>query len=327
MRILGTAILFVLACAGCGEESASLCSVNADCASGLCLPNGSCGDADVTFQTADAADGATTQPGGDATSPGDAPPGSDAAGAGDAPTTGDGQVAPVVCAPNNDGTITRAEVPLAAGLSATYRIAQDVEVDTAGTGDGASKTWDVSTALSGDHDSLVEAADPAGFWFGTHFPTASYAARLADEGDLYGLFEITDDALLLLGVASLEDGLFATKLTYDPPVAALKFPLAVGATWSTTSTATGTTDGVISLVTETYDYEVTNAGTAVTPFASFPVLQVTSKLTRMVGLAPYTERQVLLVAECFGSVASFRSKGYESAVYFTDAAEVRRLAP
>src|SRR6185369_4022284 len=124
-----------------------------------------------------------------------------------------------VCSPNQDGSITRAEVPLGPGLHATFEVAENVPVDTAGAmqGDG-SRAWDLSGALSGDHGELVETLPLTGQWFAADFPGASYASRLSDTSNLLGVFEINDTELLLRGVASPQPGVQQTKLTYNPPV-------------------------------------------------------------------------------------------------------------
>ena len=299
----------VLALAACSDDSPQ-CRYGAECASGACGADGRCLPATDAGRDAaldpDAADG---DAGGDASAPDDD---------GGAP----------VCSPNHDGTVTRAEVPLAAGLHATFQIASDVPVDTAGTDEGEGRRrWDLAGALAGDHATLVELQPLAGTWFEGSFPGASYAAKLSDGADEIGVFEITDDALLLRGVVSPEGGLTRTELTYDPPVTVLSFPLTPGAHWSTESTVTGVTFGAVTLATERYESSIDRSGTLATPYGEFPVQRVSVLLTRTLGFLVTTLRTHLFVAECFGTVASIVSQDNEPAVDFTDAAEVRRLAP
>ncbi len=257
--------------------------------------------------------------------------GADADGSGDDasddPDTGN----PTSCLPNRDGVITRAEIPLQAGLFATYRVATDAPVDTDGepAAQGDGRDWDLSGDLPGDQLVIVEARNPDTFWFSTDYPDASYVTPLSASTDLLGIFQITDDALLLLGVASPEDGFTSTNLEYDPPVAVLSFPLTAESSWSTDATVTGSFNGSLSwFQTEDYASQVDSMGTMKTPFGTFEnVMRVRTDLSRTVGLLTTDIRTYLYVAECFGTVASIVSQDDESDVEFDTASEVRRLAP
>ena len=156
---------------------------------------------------------------------------------------------------------------------------------------------------------------------------ATYATRLSDTSDLLGVFQITDTALLLLGVASPTDGLTRTELKYDPPVKTLDFPLTEGKQWSTTSNVTGFAQGVAALYTEKYDFFVDAHGSAKTPFADFPVLRIAGNLSRTVGIVKTTIRSFAFVTECFGTIATLSSNDNEPAVEFTQAKEIKRLSP
>ena len=238
---------------------------------------------------------------------------------------------PTSCLPNRDGMITRAEVPLQAGLFATYRVAADAPVDTDGepAAQGDGRDWDLSGDLPGDQLVIVEAREPEGFWFSTDYPDATYVTPLSASTDLLGIFQITDDALLLLGVASPEDGFTSTNLEYDPPVAVLSFPLTADSSWSTDATITGSFNGSLSwFQTEDYASQVDSMGTMKTPFGTFEnVMRVRTDLSRTVGLLTTDIRTYLYVAECFGTVATIVSQDNESDVEFDTASEVRRLAP
>ena len=112
-----------------------------------------------------------------------------------------------------------------------------------------------------------------------------------------------------------------------PPITVLSFPLAEGKSWQTSSTVTGFAQGVIANYTEKYEYAIDAHGELVAPFGTFPVLRVRSTLTRTVGLVTSTLRSFLFPSECFGVVASIVSKTNEPSTEFTQAGEVRRLAP
>jgi hypothetical protein len=85
---------------------------------------------------------------------------------------------------------------------------------------------------------------------------------------------------------------------------------------------------VFGVYTEKYDSRVDQVGTMTTPYGAFPVLRTATDLTRTSGLATLaTSRTFSWSAECFGTVATIQSQDFETAAEFTDAAEVRRLAP
>ncbi len=304
-----------LVAVGCAEAASTKeCATGADCPSGVCNLDGTC----VSEETSSA-----TGTGGAGGAGGDSSSTSSTSGTG-----GEGQGGSNACVPNQDGTITREEVPLAAGLHATFRVATNATVDTAGAvqADG-SRIWDLSVAFPGDHAVIVETQPLTGQWFESTFPGASYASRLSDTEDLLGVFEITDSALLLRGVVSPDASVTQTELDYQPPAITLEFPLSEGKTFSSTSAVQGTALGIFSTYTEDYDSKVDAHGTLKTPFGDFNVLRVGVDLTRTVGFATTTTRTYLFVTECFGTVAAIVSKSNEAGDEFTTAAEVRRLAP
>jgi hypothetical protein len=295
-----SAALLLLLALACDEGGERACAAHAECASGLCRPDGTCAP--------DHEDGG----------PGDGAPAADAG--------VDGPAAP--CAPDHDGSITRAEFPLGPGLGATFRIATDADVDLVGTPiAGGGRRWDLSGTLAGDRDAEVATLPVDGAWWAPAFPAATHAARLADGEELLGVFRATDAALLLLGVVSPEGGFARTELAYDPPVTVLSFPLAPGKTWSTDAGVSGLALGWAAAYRELYESEVDAAGELVTPFGAFPVLRVRVRLARTVGIQTTTVRTFAFAAECFGGVATVVSGENEPAVEFTRAAEARRLAP
>jgi hypothetical protein len=200
-------------------------------------------------------------------------------------------------------------------------------VDLVGAQVGGVRTWDLTGALTGDHSLLGETRDLSGAWYAADFVGATYASRLSDSNELLGVFEVTADALLLRGVVSPDDGLTRTKLTYDPAVKVLAFPLQAGTTFTTDSLVTGVASGVWSAYSEKYESQVDATGTLKTPYSTFHVLRVRTLLTRTVGLLVTTARTFTFVTDCFGTVATVRSQDNESAVEFTQAAEVWRLSP
>lgn len=305
-RVITAMFCAIATLTACGSADERTCTVNADCASGICGGDGQCAAAD-----------AGSVDGGIQSRFADGSAGVDAGGDLD-----------LMCKPNHDGSIDRAEAPYGPGLNATFRIATDVTVDSAGTlqADG-SRVWSFEAALKGDHDAKIQTLAVADSWFLKHFPGATYASQMDESQPLLGVFQLTAKALLLRGVVSPEEGLLATRLSYDPPVEILSFPLVAGAKWSRTTSITGFAQGILAAYSETYSSEVDGHGIAKTPFGNFPVLRVSTLLQRQVGLMKTTVYSRLFAAECFGTVASLRSQSGETAKDFTDAAEIRRLTP
>ncbi len=226
---LGASVLVIGACS---SNPSVACHAGADCASGICLSDGTC--APVTGQ-----DGGTGQ---DSNAPGDANS-DDVAQSSDAPVTG--------CVPNNDGTILASEVPLQAGLHANFRVATNVTVDTAGTSQtNGTRAWDLSGALSGDQNVQIDTLAMSGAWYASSFPNASYAARLSIQTNLLGVFHVTGGGLLLDGVVSPTSAAPQTNVGYSPEAEMLSFPLSMNTAWTTTSTVQGTASGVPVYYTE-----------------------------------------------------------------------------
>jgi hypothetical protein len=303
--------------AACSSDPARECRVGADCASGVCGSDGVC-----------VRDGAT--PGLDGSSGSDgslSDGGTTEGGGGDAAVNG--------CVPNKDGVITRAEVPVAAGLHATYTIAAsdagDVPVNLAGTTlAGGRRAWDFTAPIAGDATVVVETVPVVGTWYAPDFAGATYASRLSQRYDLIGVFETTPDAILLRGVVSPSATTSKTELTNTPPVPALKFPLQAGAKWNTDTSVTGSTYGTYG---EKYTSEVDAAGELKTPLGTFDVLRVKTVLVRtfpLNPLFPVTVRTFAFVTECYGTVATVTSKDNEAGDAtgeFTNAVEIRRISP
>lgn len=311
LLLLAAASVLLMACSD--NEAEVQCRVGADCASGVCLSDGTCAlpqpDAGKDQATVeDAAQDAGEEPA-------------------ETPDAGDADSTSTTCMPNMDGVITREEIPLRAGLNAKFKIAADVDIDTHGVDQNGTRTWDYSDDLAGDHLTILELQKIDSLWFAPKFPTATYAARLAESADLLGVFQLTDDQLLLLGVVSPDDGLYRTELKYDPAVVVLQFPIEQGKTWTTNSQVSGVAMGVASVYTEKYESQVDAKGNLVTPLSTFPVQRVRTLLTRTVGMMVTTTRSFSFATECFGTVATITSGSNETAEEFTKAAEIRRLSP
>lgn len=316
-RVVSLVLLMgaVGAVVACGSESDRECNVGADCASGACSADGMCvrtdpnspGDSSTTESTDATAD--TSNPVTDAGT--------------DSNAVVDG------CVPNKDGIITREEVPLAAGLHATYRVAINESFATAGTPqpDGT-VLWDLSTSFPSDTSVIVETQPLAGKWYADTFTNATYASKLSESSTLIGVFETANASLLMRGVVSPTNDSTKTELTNDPPVEVINYPLKADATWSTNTTVTGTYQGLpFQTYTEKYESSVDAKGTLKTPLGSFQVLRVNTLLTRTYGFLTTIVRTHSFVTECYGTIAVISSKDGESDEEFSSTAEIRRLSP
>ncbi|MGE0785952.1 MAG: hypothetical protein AB7S26_09710 [Sandaracinaceae bacterium] len=282
------------------------CTVGADCASGICLPDHTC----AAPQDRDA---------GPRTDAGSLPDGSATdAGAFDGGSSG-------LCRPNGDGVITREEAPFGPNLMARYVTALDVGVDSAGSTVGGTRTWDYAGSLPGDRNLDLDTGEIAGRWFADRYPGADYVVRLSGESELLGVFRTTATSLELLGVVSPTDGVTRTQLTYAPAVKVLVFPLQAGARWTSDVRVTGFAEGLAVNYGEVYENEVDAAGEVITPYAPFDALRVRVTLTRDLTFSRVTVRQLLFVTECFGTIATLVSEEGETQVEFDRAAEIRRL--
>jgi hypothetical protein len=315
-----------LAAFACSTGESRECRVGVDCASGVCSEDGVCASGGPVDPTGGDAALAPVSDGGpelvDATQIDAALPG---------------------CVPNNDGVITRAEVPLQAGLRATYRVATNPNEVTTTAGlaldGGATRLWDFAGTYASDQSVLVETLPLTGKWYAPKFANATYATRLSQSTDLLGVFEVTQGGVTLRGVVSPADGDKRTELSYTPAPAIVAYPLQLGAKWKTKAAiegvapaAQGGTAYTVSNASEEYDAEADAVGVLKTPFGTFQVIRVRTILTRTLPsfVYPFSTatkvRSYAWVTECFGTVATATSKTDEANAEFQPA-ELRRLAP
>ncbi|MFP4598012.1 MAG: hypothetical protein ACLFVJ_07160 [Persicimonas sp.] len=281
----------------------------------------------------DAGADADGTPDGDAEAGRDAEAGSDGGGGDGGDGGGDEDTGPTTCVPNHDGVVERSEVTLQPGLHATFKVAEDVEIDTQGTEqDDGSRVWDLSGDLPGDRRVLVELRSAEGTWFKPQFPDLTYVSELSGAGDKIGVFGVDDQGLYMQGIVSADDGFDRTELQYDPPAQILQFPIEQGTSWQSESEVSGRFEGSSlngSGTTETYSSQVDAHGTMKTPFGDFEVLRVRTVLDRDSVWAWWASTTLItytFVAECFGTVATIRSEEGEDDPEFSRASEVRRLA-
>ncbi len=329
-QVLPLLLLLLPTLVACAASKTDGCKAGADCPSGVCNVDGTCGEEATSSSTSSGmgtGTGMGTSSGGTGGASGSTTSSSGTGGGG---TGGSGGGAGACSPPNNDGVITQEEVPLGPGLHAKLSAAASVPVDTVGKvqPDG-SHVWDLSAMIAGQKDEMVETLPITGQWFAATYPGATYASKLSSTADLLGVFEVVTGALLLRGVVSPADGAQATKLVYATPIKVLSFPFKAGSTWTTSSNITGKAQGITiaGFYADTYESKVDAQGTMKTPFATFPVLRIrVNRLSNLNGLITSSHRFVF-ATECFGTVATLVSKDYETVDEFTTAAEVSRLAP
>lgn len=321
------------AIAACSSGEARNCRVNADCASGLCGADGTC---------VDKPDTGAPQPIGTGIPEGDddddlGPPDS-----GRPADDGGGYKAPG-CIANNDGVITREEVPLQAGLHAIFRFASNVDIATQGEiqPDGKRK-WDLTTSFSSDANVLIETKKLDGQWFAEEYKDATYFTPLGKSPDILAIFENASGSLVLKGaVSTASDGPTKTDLKNASTVRTLDFGeggLKVGKTWTDKTLVSGVSPtppanpSAPIAYNDKYENTVDAEGEFLTPLGTFHVLRVRIDLTRTIPydggeLPAFTTRTYAFVTECFGNVGSIVSGFNEPQEEFTHAAEIRRIAP
>lgn len=236
----------------------------------------------------------------------------------------------MACRPNLDGVIAREEVVFVPGVEVRYRTnpaGTAAPVDTRGADlGGGRRRWDFSSA-AGERVSLA-LLGTEGAWYAGSFPEAQYAARLDPRVANLGVYRATGASVDLLGLAGprMSDG---TLVRYETPVAVLRFPLRVGATWSveTRTNPEATVEHLPVASRDRYVVTVDGRGEVRTPAITFTdALRVRVEVTQTFPSGTGNRKiQYLWVAECYGEVARITSTDGEVNPDFTMAAEYRRL--
>ena len=229
------------------------------------------------------------------------------------------------CRFNGNGAIEREEAFFLIGLGALYvtgAAGATVPVDLK----AKNGVWDFSAPVANERKLFDQLVDPRGAWWEKSFPKATHAQRLDDTQAVLGVYQATNDSLLLLGVVSEQGGLSRTELSYNPPVPVLKFPLAVYQAWAETSTVSGVAMGIGFVATEKYEFLVDGRGMTKVPAGAFDALRMRLHYTQTYGLLTTKRTSFLYIAECYGAVARVRSRDNEMSDDFTMASEYRRLS-
>lgn len=234
-----------------------------------------------------------------------------------------------MCTGNNDGVITRDELPVVMGVGVDYLVnppGTTVSVRPEGTTDGGGNVvWDFTSEQGVVLTlTLVPVWDT---WSATHFPEAHYATRLLAESTNQGVYRVDDQAVWLMGFASLEAN--RTLAVYDPPVPSLRFPVEVGLNWvSVGEIRNAVYDGQPFASTDTYRVSVDMRGTVRLPYLDLlNTLRVKVELTQsLAGGTTLRWIQYVYLHECYGELGRIVSVEGELDPQFDTASEFRRLA-
>ena len=236
MRSAAISGVLVLGLSGaCDDATAPVgrsCHVAADCASGSCLPDGTCAPLVADAGADVGTDGGTA--GADAPDAG-GPVGLDAGHDGPDVATSDTGARPMGCRPDHDGVVSASEAPFGPGFAAMFRVTKDVSGHSsdAACADGVC-AWDLVDVdgTTTDEESLTEPLD--GKWYADEpaFASATFVSKMTEfkleivvevcSQVQYGVYRKDDDGLFMLGIVSEREDQ-DTKLVYEPPVPMLRF--------------------------------------------------------------------------------------------------------
>jgi hypothetical protein len=244
------------------------------------------------------------------------------------------ELEPLTCVPNLDGQIEASELSAAFDVPVSYLASpageqRAVALDGAPNPDGSFVVaWDADFAT--DQVAQISAQSLEGKWFASSFPQGQFVTPLDLGGATLSVYQRTESALLLWGLASAEENPAAGKtlMVYSTPITLYQFPFAPGSTWvSTGEIQNGVVRGLAYAGKDTYETKVDGVGELRLPDLTFKqVLRVRTRvvLQPAVGATVIT-RQTSFLSECFGEVARATSLQGEENEAFSTAAEIRRL--
>lgn len=241
---------------------------------------------------------------------------------------------PLACVPNLDGQIDAAELSATYDVPVSFLVNQPEEtraVDLRGTtnADGTfTVPWDADIAT--DRVARIAAQALGDQWFASAFSGGQFATPFDLGATLYAVYAQSDEAFLLLGLASAEENPpeGKTLLVYTTPITLYQFPIKPGATWvSSGEVKNGFVKGLQYAGKDTYETRVDGFGELRLPDLTFAqAMRVHTRVTVQPVAGPaVVSRQTSFLFECFGEVARATSLNGEENENFTTAAEVRRL--
>jgi len=245
-----------------------------------------------------------------------------------------GVIAPLQCVPNLDGVIEARELKPVLDTAVKYIVSPqgtDRSVDVAGAVDGSgTRTWDFGINLASDQSLSLTATALSGKWYASSFPKGQFTTPFDAAHTLEAVYSQDDTALWLYGLASTDPSPAEGKtlLVYSQPVAALRFPVMLGSTWTETGNVVNATlRGLPYAGQDTYVFTDVAVGKLVVPDVTFSQAhRITSVVTSVPSAGEsQTTRQSSYFFECFGEVTRATSTPNETNDDFTTAAEVRRF--
>lgn len=231
----------------------------------------------------------------------------------------------LVCRANHDDQIAASEMPVAVGAEIAYQIGTNMTVDLKGTDSGGVKQWELIDSAA-DDTRVVSKLLPVFEWAKDDFTGATYATLIDSGSGSYGVFIATQDALQLAGVISENEPTFGsgTRLVYDTPVDMLRFPVMPSGTFTTSSTAQGTFDGIAIWVTEEYAVTQLGHGKLKLPQITFDANLVQVEIKQTPYSNPFLTRYrtvFMFIAECYGIVGRIVVDGRVTDLSAVDADE------
>lgn len=213
------------------------------------------------------------------------------------------------CRPNNDGTITREELPFVLGAAARVRVTEGpVDVDVDGDEQDGEVVWDFSRPdPEREPVGVLQLQPMEGQWFQGSFPGSSLAGPLVPGGALLGPLVVDDAGVHLLGMASREpdpaEG--QTLAVYDEGATLYPFPLSLGArAVSEVEALDAKLLGLPTAFLDRYDVEATQRGTLILPDLVLQnTLRVTVRFERTLLVGDARQVTHHYVHECLGEVA------------------------
>ncbi len=247
----------------------------------------------------------------------------------------DASAVAAACVPDLNGRIEASELQPALGVQASYRVSPAGQpVDVKGYVDDAGhRVWDWSHAATGDALIHISAQPLANQWYANAFAGGQFVVPFDAAGTLDSIYRQDSGGLWMLGMASSQpappEG--KTLLPYADPVAILRFPLQVGASWTSTGktlAGQGILHGLPFASVDTYVVHVDASGRLELPDLTLTqAMRVRTSVTIVpVAGATTTRKQVSFLTECLGEVARATSQTAETQEDFSTAAEVRRLS-
>jgi hypothetical protein len=225
------------------------------------------------------------------------------------------------CLPNLDGVLERSEVPTQLATEVPYLIARNATVDLSGS------ELDFRNEFPNEEKRQVAALPVGEQWYADEFPAGSIVVTLNADADRFGVLESTDAAIRLLGIVSAQPDY--TLLHYQTPVDLYRFPITRGASWSSSSSVTGTLAAVPYNGTDTYEVSVASLDSVALPHLRFTqAYRVHTEVVSDSGAAGVVVRrqQISLISECFGEITRAVSQDNETAANFSSAAELWRFS-